>query len=145
MKLFSYGSNSPEQLAERLGHDVDTQGAYVQNYARAFRGWSRRWGGGVATLIPKGGVTTFGHVTDVSAADLAVLDAREGVPTSYRREYISVVLQNGRPAKAWVYLSNNTTFYEPSRPYLEAVAQTIASHWTGSNGDPITWRDIVVR
>lgn len=145
MRLFSYGSNSPEQLAERLGHPVKTTGAYADHYARAFRGWSRRWGGGVATLIPKSGTRTFGHVTDVTSQDLDVLDAREGVPTSYRRLQIPVTLQDGRPTRAWVYCANSRDFHEPSRDYLEAVARTIAAHWTSANGAPVTWRDVVVR
>jgi len=142
--LFSYGSNHPAQLAERLEHPVETRSAYVDNYARAFRGRSQRWGGGVATLIPQSGARTYGHAADVTPADLRVLDAREGVPASYTRTKLTVKVDGGT-AVAWVYLARSAEVVPPSRPYLEAIAKTINAHWTGEGGRPVTWRDITVR
>ena len=137
--LFSYGSNYPRQLAERLGHDVDTWGAYADGFERVFRGFSTRWGGGVASLIPAPGARTFGHVMRVTPDDLRVLDAREGVPDAYFRTEIPVVIDQG-PTEAWVYIARSGEFHPPSRRYLEAVAETISTHW-----EPVLWREIPVR
>ncbi len=140
--LFSYGSNYPARLAERLGHGVETWRAYAPGYERVFRGYSTRWGGGVASILPNPGAQTLGHVTRVTSADLRVLDAREGVPDAYLRVEIPVVIDQG-PTEAWVYISRSSEFTPPSRRYLEAVAETINTHWAGD--EAIFWQDIPVR
>jgi hypothetical protein len=50
MYLFSYGSNHPDQLADRLERVVRGYGASLHGYRRVFRGHSQLWGGGVASL-----------------------------------------------------------------------------------------------
>jgi len=141
--LFSYGSNSPRQLAERLGHPVQGRAAFVDGYLRAFRGWSQRWEGGVATLIPGRG-KTYGYVAEVTPADLAVLDRYEGVATgNYYRETMTVTTDDGT-VQAIAYLASSTEKNAPSRAYKRAVAETIGAFWEGSNG-PVTEEDITVR
>ena len=140
--LFSYGSNYPARLAERLGHGVETWKAYAPGYERVFRGYSTRWGGGVASLLLNPNENTRGHVTRVTAADLRILDAREGVPDAYVRVEIPVVIDQG-PTEAQVYIARSSVFHPPTRRYLEAVVETIQTHWY----DPqnlITWRDIPI-
>jgi cation transport regulator ChaC len=137
--LFSYGSNYPEQLAERLGRNVETWPAYTDGFERVFRNYSTRWGGGVASLVPSPDARTLGHVTRVSAEDFRILDAREGVPMSYLRTEIPVVITQG-PTEAQVYIARSNEFHRPSRAYLEAVARTISEHW-----EPVDWRDIPIR
>lgn len=141
--LFSYGSNSPRQLAERLGHPVQGRAAFVDGYLRAFRGWSQRWEGGVATLIPGRG-KTYGYVAEVTPADLAVLDRYEGVATgNYYRETMTVTTDDGT-VQAIAYLASSAEKNAPSRAYKRAVAETIGAFWEGSNG-PVTEEDITVR
>jgi len=142
--LFSYGSNSPRQLAERLGHAVTGRAAFVDDYLRAFRGWSQRWEGGVATLIPGRG-KTYGYIAEVTPADLAVLDRYEGVATgNYYRETMTVTTEDGDTVQAIAYLASSTEKNAPSRAYKRAVAETIGAFWQGSNG-PVTEEDITVR
>jgi cation transport regulator ChaC len=142
--LFSYGSNSPRQLAERLGHPVQGRAAFVEGYLRAFRGWSQRWEGGVATLIPGRG-KTYGYIAEVAPADLAVLDRYEGVATgNYYRETMTVTTDDGDTVQAIAYLASSTEKNAPSRAYKRAVAETIGAFWEGSNG-PVTEEDITVR
>jgi cation transport regulator ChaC len=144
--LFSYGSNHPEQLAQRLGHEVVSQGALVREYGRAFRGASRTWGGaGTATLIPMTGTTTYGLVIDVTKADIDLLDRYEGVPTVYNRQKIKVTLQSGESKTAWVYISTRTDFNPPSREYLKAIVKTINTHWTSKSGSSVKVSDIPIR
>jgi gamma-glutamylcyclotransferase (GGCT)/AIG2-like uncharacterized protein YtfP len=137
--LFSYGSNYPAQLAEHLGRGVETWRAYAPGYERVFRGFSTRWGGGVASLLPNPNAETLGHVTRVSADDLRILDAREEVPSAYFRTEIPVVLAQG-PTEAWTYIARSQTFYAPTKRYLEAVAETANAHW-----GPVSWRNIPIR
>jgi len=141
--LFSYGSNYPAQLAERLGHDVKTWGAYAEGFERVFRGYSNRWGGGVATLLPNPDTRVFGHVCRVTTNDLALLDAREGVPEKYLRMEIPVHIDAGT-TEAQVYIARSNVFAAPSRAYLEACAKTQNAHWRDDGSSPITWRDIEV-
>jgi len=144
MYLFSYGSNSPRQLAERLGHPVKGRAAFVSGHLRAFRGWSNRWEGGVATLIPGRG-NTYGYVAEVTPEDLAILDRYEGVATgNYRRATLTVTTSDGEAVPAVVYLASSTEKNAPSRAYKRAVAETIGAFWEGENG-PVTEADITVR
>lgn len=144
--LFSYGSNHPLQMAERLGHDVRTMGAYLPGYVRAFRGFSRRWGGGVATLKKQAGGVVFGLVAPVSASDIETMDRFEGVASgNYKRMSVNVILADGSKAKAIAYVSTSNEFNQPTKEYLEAVAKTVSTHWSGDGGTKVTWRDIDIR
>jgi gamma-glutamylcyclotransferase len=132
--LFSYGSNHPKQLEERLGHPVVTLPAFATNYERVFRGHSRYWSGaGVASIEKKPGATTYGLVCLVSKEDLARMDRFEGVPFAYRREQIPVSL-DGEMHRAHVYIANSREFNPPARDYLKAIARTINTHWRGESG-----------
>jgi gamma-glutamylcyclotransferase (GGCT)/AIG2-like uncharacterized protein YtfP len=167
--LFSYGSNHPEQLSERLGRrDLELQQARLVDYWRVFRGYSARWQGGVASVEPSPGFSVYGFIAHVTAADLATLDRYEGVPRSYRRltvqvevpgsysrgthgEALSAYRRGARGAvpggtvQAVVYVSQSREFNPPSREYLEAVARTISVFWRSSTGAPVRWSDIPVR
>ena len=143
--LFSYGSNSPRQLAERLGHSVKGVGAYAPGMVRAFRGQSRPWGGGVATLICEVGGKAFGYIAEVTEADLAILDRYEGAPRNYKQTRVDVVTEDGRKVKAMAYLATSTVKTPPSRAYLGAVAETINTFWSNSDGSVVTWHDITAR
>jgi gamma-glutamylcyclotransferase (GGCT)/AIG2-like uncharacterized protein YtfP len=144
--LFSYGSNHPAQMAERLERSVETMGAFLPDYVRVFRGWSQRWGGGVASLKKEKGGVVFGLVVEVDWADLEKMDRFEGVASgNYKRTNVSVVLATGERAKAVAYVSTSAEFNAPSRGYLDAVAKTVDTHWRGDGNVRITWKDITVR
>jgi len=138
MLLFSYGSNHPKQLAERLGHPIVGRGAYIEGWQRVFRGWSDRWDGGVASLEKKGGTTavTYGYVADVSPADLDRLDRFEGVGNGkYKRMGVTVRVPEDyatHTLPAVVYVSTSRTFNAPSPLYLKAVAKTVGTFWRGA-------------
>jgi gamma-glutamylcyclotransferase (GGCT)/AIG2-like uncharacterized protein YtfP len=144
--LFSYGSNHPAQMAERLGRSVETMGAFLPGYVRVFRGWSQRWEGGVASLKKEKGGVVFGLVVEVDWADLEKMDRFEGVASgNYKRQGVTVALATGERAKAIAYVSTSTGFNAPSRGYLEAVAKTVGTHWRNERDAKITWQDITVR
>jgi hypothetical protein len=145
--LFSYGSNSGEQLSERLGRRVKPRASYVVGYRRVFRGKSQRWGGGVASLKKNAAGTTYGALTEVRAGDLEKLDVFEGVASGkYRRIDVWAYVKEGgewKPVVATAYVSTSDTYGQPTRAYLEAVAKTVGEFWSGD--EPITWRSFPLR
>lgn len=134
MKLFSYGSNNPVQLATRLSRPVTGTPAYLAEYKRVFRGWGRRWGGGVASLEPQEGGIVYGYVEEVTEVDLTVLDRYEGVGVGfYRRQLLTVqvITVDGESSEeAVAFICNKVDENPPSRRYLDAVAATENSFWT---------------
>lgn len=142
--LFSYGSNHPGQLAERLGHPVKGAAAYASGWIRVFRGYSSNWGGSVATLLPKKSGKTYGYIAKVSEADLQRLDQFEGA--RYARTPITVTTHDGKEVKAIAYLrKGDEPFVEPpSQSYLEAVAKTVSAFWSDDE-EPITAASFPIR
>jgi hypothetical protein len=133
--LFSYGSNSPRQLQERLGHPVKCVPGGATDRERTYVGHSKRWGAAVATLVPARGATALGGACLVSEDDLDVLDQHEGVPTKYRRQTIRVALfpydaRKRREITAVAYLAarGNQKLGAPSMEYLEAVLENVNAH-----------------
>jgi GNAT superfamily N-acetyltransferase/cation transport regulator ChaC len=146
MWLFSYGSNNKEQLELKLGRRVMTLRAKAPNQARCFVGYSKRWNGGVATLIPKQGITTYGLAIEATPRILQILDLHEGVQSgNYTRKLIDVDIEFVGRKKAVVYVSTSTEFNAPSKEYLEAIAKTIGEHWKASDGGDVKPEHIVVR
>lgn len=134
MMLFSYGSNNPVQLAARLGRPIRGTPAYLPGYKRIFRGWGRRWGGGVASLEPQKDSIVYGYVEEVTEADLIALDRYEGVGIGfYRRQLLTVNIvtpKNELQREVIAYICNETDENPPSRRYLDAIAATENSFWT---------------
>jgi hypothetical protein len=142
--LFSYGSNNPKQLADRLGHSFNSEAAYLPGYQRVFRGFSQRWGGGTASMQKASGGAVFGYVAQVSAADLAQLDRFEGVGLGiYRRSKVKPIVDGSR-VDAIAYIHTSREFNRPTDAYLDAVAKTIGSFWRGEHG-AVGRSDIIVR
>jgi hypothetical protein len=72
--LFSYGSNSPKQLYERIGHVSAAKPAYLENHIRIFAGYSKRWNGGIASIWPVEDEKLYGYVTSLTHEQLLQLD-----------------------------------------------------------------------
>lgn len=136
--LFCYGSNNPEQLRQRIGEPKSTTGAYAPRHKRVFRGRSKKWNGGVASLVASTGRPAHGYVAEVTESQLALMDQYEGIASgNYTREFVPVVV-DGKPTKAIAYVSTSTEFNEPSDAYLEAVLKTIAPFWQVGGIESIT-------
>lgn len=147
--LFCYGSNNPERLGQRLGRTIEGVAAYLPGYQRVFRGYSRTWESGVASLEAKRGAATYGYATQVTAEELEKLDIFEGTAIgAYRRQQFQIRLQEDddreRRVRAYAYVSLSDTYNEPSQEYLEAIVKTINSFWT-EDGEEITTDDIPKR
>jgi len=144
--LFSYGSNHPDQLADRLDREVRSEAAYLPAYGRVFRGWSRGWGGGVASLERDRGRDVYGLVVPVSQADLRLLDSYEGVGSgNYKRKKVKVVLDSGDEVGAVAYVSTSDEYNPPTKDYLRAVVKTINTHWSSQGGSKVQTGDIALR
>lgn len=144
--LFCYGSNNPRQLSERLERSgIELRPGRLEDYWRVFRGLSRRWGGGVASIERKAGYSVYGYLAKVSAEDLRRMDEYEGVASgNYARQSVNVE-SDGEILSAVAYVSRSREFNAPTRPYLEAVAKTISVFWHGQDGGPVKWSEIPIR
>ena len=139
--LLSYGSNHPEQLTERIGPPKSIAAAVALGHKRVFRGYSRGWKGGVASLAPSKTRPAYGYVADVTEAQLREMDLYEGVSAGvYERRKIKVVRVGpdgkSKEVTAIAYIGTNRDFHQPSRAYLQAVLKTIRTFWqVGGIGD----------
>jgi hypothetical protein len=123
--LFSYGSNSSIQVKERINSEIniDYYPAYIKNYVRIFAGVSKRWNGGIASIVPSEDNNVYGIVLKLTNAQLVKLDAFEG---GYTREKINIYLQSimgkERIVEGFVYVKNDNKFsHLPSQAYMEAI------------------------
>lgn len=143
--LFCYGSNNPQQLADRIGRTVKCFEAYAPGYGRFFRGMSQKWGGGTATLLKEPDLTTYGFLAEVTDVDLRHLDRFEGVGLGiYERKKLVCYDSENKKYNAIAYFSCKDNFNRPSREYLEACAKTVGTFWSGQHGK-VTWRDFPIR
>lgn len=102
---FAYGSNlSTRQMRSRCATARIEGRAVLRNHALAFGGFSARWGGPVATLVPASGVEVHGLLYVLQPADLRSLDHHEGHPFAYLRTKFVVTDEHGRHRRAVVYL-----------------------------------------
>ena len=74
-----------------------------------------------------------------------ILDRFEGVACGAYRRYSAPGIVEGEREKLVMYQALSRERSQPSKEYLQAVAKTVSVHWTGSNGGPVTWREITVR
>ncbi len=123
--LFSYGSNSSIQIKDRVNSEVNIEyyPAYIKNYVRIFCGVSKKWNGGVASIVASENNNVYGIVLKLTNSQLAKLDTYEG---GYTREKIKIVCQSvmgkERIIEGFVYIKNETVFkYLPSQAYMENI------------------------
>ena len=128
MFLFCYGSNNPGQLSERLGHMVKVYPAYIEGYQRAYRGYSNKWDGGVATIIKMSGHSVYGLAAEVDDSDIKRMDVYEGYPTSYSRKKMKGYV-DGVKKEMIVYIANMKDWNAPSPAYLKAIHKTVSTFW----------------
>jgi hypothetical protein len=150
--LFSYGSNNPKQLEERLNKKITTIiPAYYPNHILAFGSISINWLGGVATMIPSRNNNNnnnnnssnstnltikdnvFGYLTLVSKDDLVKLDVFEAVKIGkYIRKQIKVKKLDNSTVLAYAYFLTPQVIKwkrPPSQAYLEAIYKTQSIFW----------------
>ena len=126
---FAIGSNlAPSQMQRRCPGCRIVSRAVLPGYRLAFGGWSKRWGGPVATVVPAPGHSVPGVVYWLSDADLISLDRFEGVPRVYRRFTAQVVARGERVLHAEVYRLEAPPGARPSEAYA-AVLRAMYAAW----------------
>jgi len=120
MFLFSYGSNSIEQIKERLSIDrvLLYKKAYMKNYIRIFAGKSNKWDGSVASIYPKEDKKVYGIAIDINDEELFELNKFE---SGYSLE-IKKTMIDEEEIDCYVYIKkSNKLNLLPSESYLIAI------------------------
>lgn len=122
--VFSYGSNSAEQLQHRTGaHCLTPYSAFIDNWTRVFAGNSRIRSGGIASIYPFKGGRVYGAVYELTDKEISVLD---GYEVGYTRtsKYVQVRHADGttKRKRCYVYIRNNSRWESaPSVAYMQAI------------------------
>lgn len=124
---FAYGSNmSQKQMEERCGEgSFKALGrAFLKGYRLVFDGFSERWGGAVANVVPSEGGVVWGVLYDVSEKCIKTLDEREGVSSgTYGRVLVEVCSEEGKSFTAYTYLREPLEEGKPSERYIERLLE----------------------
>ena len=122
---FAYGSNlDGSQMRERCPSARKVSKAVLHGYAIAFGGWSARWGGAVASIVPVRGSRVEGLLYRIAPEDLYRLDQFEGCPFAYERLTKVVLDEAARRCNAHVYLQTAADFTDrrvPSQRYFTQI------------------------
>lgn len=120
--LFCYGSNSINQLKERLLEtgNIEYHPTRLKNYCRIFAGFSKKWFGGIATMVPLKNNYVYGITVKIPTEQLNILDSYE---KGYTRKILKVYFEDIRKNyNVYVYIKDNTKFIElPSAKYMESI------------------------
>lgn len=129
--LFCYGSNSIEQIKERLNieRDIVYHAAFINNYTRIFCGISKKWdNGGISSIYPLLENKVFGISVYLSEDEIKRLDEHESGYTRMQLEGNIQYLINKKSKKKIfeVYIKNNNNFRQlPSENYMKAILKMI--------------------
>jgi len=129
--VFSYGSNSIYQLKGRLNNKhLISYPAYIIGYKRIFCGHSNNWNGGVASLVKKKYMKTYGIVVYLDKNELSKLDSYE---INYTKHEIicNIMIDNKYiESKCLTYIANNNNWISyPSEQYLIAIQIMLEEHF----------------
>jgi len=122
---FAYGSDlNKQQMKERCPAAKPVSIVNLHHYRLVFRGWSRKWRGGVATIQPFRGERVLGAIYEVSEEDMRQLDKYEDCPASYSRINVGVNDDFGELIEAVAYIrSGRADEAAPSKEYLAVIQQ----------------------
>ena len=130
MYYFAYGSNmSEERIRENCKNPKFVDIGYIKDYKFVYDGYSIRWGGAVANIIPKKGEIVWGVIYEISEDDLKALDRQEGYPKTYDRKEITVFCVNKNiEIKAYVYLREGEPAGKPAKEYVDTCVKGAKEH-----------------
>jgi cation transport regulator ChaC len=116
---FAYGSNmDPRQMARRCKGAPALGRAVLRDRRLSFTGDSKRWRGGVGTVLPVAGEEVWGVLWELAERHGRRLDRYELVRKGiYTKERLTVE-HDGRPVQALVYVAAAAAWRAPSRKYL---------------------------
>jgi len=122
---FAYASNlNKQQMRERCPAAKPAAIVTLHHYRLVFRGWSRKWRGGVATIQPFRGERVLGAIYEVFEEDMRRLDKYEDCPASYSRINVGVNDDFGELIEAVAYIrAKRADDAKPSEEYLAVIQQ----------------------
>lgn len=124
MFTFAYGSNLDDgQMRSRCPTSRLDACAVLSDHALSFGGYSLRWKGAVANVLPQPGGRVQGLLYQIGLSDRDSLDRHEGHPHAYLRVLMTVIDQHGLPRRAFVYLKPQDEFQAAAPPdgYLAVI------------------------
>ena len=129
MYLFSYGSNNPEQLKKRLQYENDIEAipAHLNDFVRVFGGYSEKWNGAVASIVPCKGRRVNGILTAVTSKDLDILDKYEVGYKRYNIQVTNRVTMKHQYAVVYIKVDDIDYTYPPSNDYILAISKTMSN------------------
>ncbi len=119
---FAYASNlNQKQMKERCPDSKPLFVVTLPNYKLVFCNWSRKWRGGVASIMSSRGDRVRGAIYEVSEACLKRLD---GFEQGYSRYKVTVFNEDSEPLEAITYvIAGRLEEAKPSPEYLAVVQQ----------------------
>jgi gamma-glutamylcyclotransferase len=122
MLMFAYGSNLDlAQMRRRCPSAKPVDAATLSGHRLVFAGWSSRWQGAIANVVPSTRQTVQGALYELTREDMASLDVYEG---GYRRELVTVRDSSGQKRRAHAYvLDRPLPAGAPSVDYACAIAR----------------------
>ncbi len=128
---FAYGSNlSREQMRSRCPESRFVRRAWLPGHRLAFSGYSKKWGGAVATIVVEVDYAVPGLVYELGARDLEALDGFEGYPRVYQRKLAVVHDDDARDLHVVTYyqVAETVRFGEPSERYRGVIEAAYREH-----------------
>ncbi len=101
---FGYGSNMSSAMMQEWCPNHKLIGkARLSGWKLAFTRLSQRWGAGVADIVESSNDSVWGGLYEISEADLAALDRKEGNGRNYQRIECDVIA-DGQSYHAFTYV-----------------------------------------
>jgi gamma-glutamylcyclotransferase (GGCT)/AIG2-like uncharacterized protein YtfP len=124
---FSYGSNmDADSMRQRYPGAVYVGKGYLENYRLVFTDFMEKRRRGGADILEQKGQKVWGLLYNLTAADLAALDANKVYPTVYDRFPVHIVQSDGHSLEnVWTYAlrDKSAANYPPTPAYLELLIQ----------------------
>lgn len=127
MNYFAYGSNMKLiQIKSRCLEAKKIGSGRLNGYEICFpRKSPSRQGKGVASICEKAGGHVEGVVFELIDSDLNRLDEYEGVPKSYIRKPVMILMNDGGEIVAETYVANTMEGapFKPSKAYMGTIIE----------------------
>jgi len=125
----AYGSNlDTAQMRRRCPSARLTASLELTGYRLAFAGYSKRWDGGVATLVRDAKRSIPALLYELEEADELRLDRFEGCPGAYAKRTTQVLGRGRSGRSAFFYVQPAQRTAKPALEYLLVIARAYREH-----------------
>lgn len=128
---FAYGSNmSLKRLNENIPNATQITIGKLNNYRLEFTGFSKKWNGSIATIVPSPNSHVWGVIWSINENDIKRLDRQEGVKKKiYFPKAVHVQIFSNILLKCRTYQKRksknpiNNTPRKPSKAYIDTIIE----------------------